>query len=171
MNTILNHKKGVRNVENTLEPNKEVKENKEEESYSYASISDRLISYLRDYLLIFLISILIGLTFIIIDIFLRTSLDYNFRIFGFNFAYIFFSFFGYPIVCITGLLSDMHATRSQYKMGMCVVNENGEFLTTNIVSIEKGQKGNPRKNKRNNRKSVKKLEKYLKTQMLEYMEL
>ena len=55
--------------------------------------------------------------------------------------------------------------------GDLVEISNGEFLTTNIVSIEKGQKGNPRKNKRNNRKSVKKLEKYLKTQMLEYMEL
>lgn len=55
--------------------------------------------------------------------------------------------------------------------GDLVEISNGEFLTTNIVSIEKGQKGNPRKNKRDNRKSVKKLEKYLKTQMLEYMEL
>lgn len=55
--------------------------------------------------------------------------------------------------------------------GDLVEISDGEFLTTNIVSIEKGQKGNPRKNKRDNRKSVKKLEKYLKTQMLEYMEL
>ena len=55
--------------------------------------------------------------------------------------------------------------------GDLVEISNGEFLTTNIVSIEKGKKGNPRKNKRNNRKSEKKLEKYIKTQMLEYMEL
>lgn len=55
--------------------------------------------------------------------------------------------------------------------GDLVEISDGEFLTTDIVSIEKGEKGNPRKNKRNNRKSVKKLEKYLKTQMLEYMEL
>ena len=55
--------------------------------------------------------------------------------------------------------------------GDLVEISDGEFLTTNIVSIEKGQKGNPRKNKRDNRKSVKKLEKYIKTQMLEYMEL
>ncbi len=42
--------------------------------------------------------------------------------------------------------------------GDLVEISNGEFLTTNIVSIEKGQKGNPRKNKRYNRKSERKLE-------------
>ena len=39
--------------------------------------------------------------------------------------------------------------------GNLVEISNGDFLTTNILSIDKGQKGNPRKNKRNNRKTEK----------------
>ena len=39
--------------------------------------------------------------------------------------------------------------------GDLVEISDGEFLTTDIISIEKGEKGNPRKNKRNNRKAVK----------------
>lgn len=39
--------------------------------------------------------------------------------------------------------------------GDLVEISNGEFLTTDIISIEKGEKGNPRKNKRDNRKAVK----------------
>lgn len=122
-------------MDSTLKSMNEFQDNKENESYSYASIGDRCVSYLKDYLLVFLVSILIFLLFEIIDKLFGKSLNYHFNLFGFNFVFIFFCFFGYPIICITGLLSDMHATRSQYKMGMSVVNENGIFLTTTQAII------------------------------------